>query len=130
MTRDKDQPNGKSYTPAASGGGWDVHALRTDFGTSRKPVEVMIHERKTPDNRARLAMQCIERWAMVAGEVDGEDSAGRSKLRRMTAEELVGHACDAAERAFSEFEKRGWLIEVPSYPDLVDSVKDRENGND
>ena len=74
---------------------------------------------------ARFALACIERWAMVAGELDGEDSAGRSKLRRMTPDELVRHACDSTQIAFSEFETRGWVRSLPNYEEVKQLAEER-----
>jgi hypothetical protein len=51
------------------------------------------------------------------GEVDGEDSAGRMKLRLMTPAEVAFRACDIADAAMSEMEARGWLLDLPE-PDL------------
>jgi hypothetical protein len=73
----------------------------------------MLHKVKEMQGSARLACALIERWGIVAAEVDGEDSAGRSRLRRLTPDELVKNACETADAAMNEFEKRGWLIEIP-----------------
>lgn len=73
---------------------------------------------------AELACEMMARWGCVAGEADGEDSAGRQKLRVATANELVTRACDIAERAMSEFSARGWVADVPM-PGLSDSAKSK-----
>ena len=56
----------------------------------------------------------IERWGLVASVPDGEDSAGRQKLRLPTPDELVTRAADIAAATWAECEKRGWLIELPA----------------
>jgi hypothetical protein len=66
-----------------------------------------------PEGRARMASALIEKWGMVAAAHDGEDSAGRTRLRLMTPPEVVNRACDTAEYAYAVFEKRGWLHDVP-----------------
>jgi hypothetical protein len=73
-----------------------------------------IHRKYFPDDRIALASQILEKWAMVAAEPDGEDSAGRSKLRVLTPFELTERACDIADHAFTQFERRGWLVALPS----------------
>jgi len=122
--------NGRRFSAAAGNEFWDVQALRSEFGTAREPVKIIMHERQMPDPRARFAMACIERWGMVCAMPDGEDSGGRQKLRPATVSEITEHACACAEAAYDQFQKRGWFIAVPSYQELVDSVKDQENGND
>ena len=107
----------------------ELVALRPRDYASPYPVVAGNHELKVPDLRAAFAMQCIERWAMVAGQPDGEDSAGRAKLRRLTANEVAAHACDCTEKAFAEFQNRGWLLEVPLLNALLDQIKDAENTN-
>ena len=84
---------------------------------------VVGYERLHPDWRARLATLLIERWGIVAGDVDGEDSAGRSKLRLLTTDELVTRACDTAGAAIMEFQKRGWVVELPPYAELVEQTR-------
>lgn len=76
----------------------------------------MIHNKFHPDMRARLAMTLIEKWGMVAATVaDGEDSAGRSRMRLLTPAEVVGRACETAERAVEEMHRLGWMhaVEAP-----------------
>lgn len=104
--------------------------MHLGLGYEKKPIALMAHARLLADQRAQFAMSCIERWGMVAADADGEDSAGRSKLRRLTSEEVVSHACECADKAYAEFRNRGWLVDIPSYQSLVDAMKDKENGND
>ena len=85
----------------------EVLAHRPRDFTSIYPVVASDHFLKRADARATFAMQCIERWAMVAAQPDGEDSAGRAKLRRLTAIEIVNHACECTAAAFAQFEERG-----------------------
>lgn len=105
----------------------DVIAGRIDrYG----PPTAIAHKRLMVDERAHFAMACIEKWALIAGEPDGEDSAGRTKTRRMTPVELVDHACSVTARAFAEFAQRGWSYTTPSYQQLADTVLENENHNE
>ena len=72
------------------------------------------------NSRARFASAIIERWALISGEPDGEDSAGRRQLRQESANSIVGRACDVADAAFNEFEARGWLFETPDLSEIMD----------
>ncbi len=62
---------------------------------------------------ARIAIEMVQKWGMIAAMDDGEDSAGRHRVRLMTVEELVQRACDSAQKLIEEFEKREWLLELP-----------------
>lgn len=83
----------------------------------RKP-RPMVHELETMTRKARLATVLLEKWGPVAGADDGEDSAGRAKIRRLSAEEIVEHACEIADRAIDSFRARGWMKPVPSLSEL------------
>jgi hypothetical protein len=76
-------------------------------------TEVVLARTRGLCSEAELAARMIERWGCVAGEMDGEDSAGRQKIRLATADELVGRACDVAAKMFEEFTKRGWVVDIP-----------------
>lgn len=87
------------------------------------------HPRFLPDPRASFAMQIIERWALVAAEADGEDSAGRAKPRRLDPAEVVRIACEISDGAYAEFERREWLVEVPTYEEIQERAKEQEDKN-
>src|SRR6185369_14411497 len=80
----------------------------------RYGVTEMVVFRKTERNsRATLAMALIERWALVAAKEDGEDSAGRQNPALTSPVELVELACQIADLTITEFEHRGWLLDLP-----------------
>lgn len=82
--------------------------------TYRGGTEVAIHTKIVGDPRAQCAQQFMDRWGMIAGVPEGEDSAGRSKVRLMTVEELVTRACESSNALFAELERRGWLLSIPA----------------
>lgn len=55
---------------------------------------------------AKMAHDFIERWGMVLAMDDGEDSAGRHKIRLATPEELVSRAFTIAELFMKEARRR------------------------
>lgn len=68
---------------------------------------------------ANCVLHLIDRWGMVAAVPDGEDSAGRQKLRLMTPEELTTRAMQTAEVAFRTLRAHGWIapsIELTEAP--------------
>ena len=75
--------------------------------------DITVFPKAAMNTRAQLATVLLEKWALVAGIPDGEDSAGRQKMRLPTPEELVDRACVIADEAVSAFERRGWLLELP-----------------
>ena len=79
---------------------------------------VSLHSREQPTWKARLACALIERWGLVAGAYDGEDSAGRAKGRKLAPIELVNEAVEVADLAVEEFRRRGWVVELPSLADI------------
>lgn len=114
------------YKPICGTDHLDIIAKHERFGDAG----VILHSRVVTDVRAQFAMACIEKWAMVAAEPDGEDSGGRLKVRRMTPSELVEHACQCSETAFKAFADRGWSTPMPPLADIVGAVQDEENAND
>jgi hypothetical protein len=124
--------NGKSSKIIAQTKFLDVHLMRpTPYAReSAWPFVIGQHTRVQLDPRAGFALQCLERWGMVAGATDGEDSAGRAKLRSMAPDEMVERACDVADKAYAAFEARGWTLTLPSAEELVDHLKDVEDRND
>lgn len=122
--------NGERWKPSAKTEAMEVQVVRSGYGQPKYPIHVAIHDRLAPDARARFALACVERWAMIAGQADGEDSTGRQKGRRMTPDELADHACQCTEKIFAAIEARGWIAHVPAFADLMETVKDQENSND
>ena len=87
--------------------------MRTDYSG----VHTVYHQSHIESRQAQFAMDLMRHFALVAASDDGEDSAGRAKLRTLSAEEVAQKACELAAAAYNEFHERGWLIEVPMYTD-------------
>lgn len=79
---------------------------------------VMVHPRVMYDERGIMAKEFVDRWGMVAGIPDGEDSAGRSKLRLATPEELVDRAMACVEALYLAMDARGYRLDVPSFAEF------------
>lgn len=90
---------------------------------------LLTHAKYCIDQKVVFAQQIIERWAMVAGEPDGEDAAGRQKLRMQTPTEIVDRACDIAEKAFTAFEERGWVVAMPPVGEQYDMARENSDRN-
>ena len=96
----------------------NVVEIKDSYGKANQ----VTHNPIVPNNRARMAISLMERWGMVAARVDeNEDSAGRSKLRNMPADEVVEYACSIADAAFNAFESNGWLT-IAKLPEQDDDT--------
>lgn len=95
----------------------------------RKP-EVLLHQLEAPEWEARLASILIERWGIVAGMPDGEDSRGRARVRKATPVELVTEACETAALAVAEFRKRGWVVNVPTLAERNAAIAAQEKAGE
>lgn len=93
---------------------------------SNNKATVVVHEQELPSNVARFAFSLIEKWGLVAGRPDGEDSAGRSRLGLMPANEIVTRAFDTAEIAWTEAQRRGWMLEVPDWKTVQTKATENE----
>lgn len=94
--------------------------VKRQYGDS---PQLVCHEREHPNFEARLAIDLLERWGLVAGEEAGEDSAGRAKIRSLTPPEAVIRACDMAEEMTKEIRNRGWFVAVPSWDEMEEQVQ-------
>jgi hypothetical protein len=98
-------------------------AITEDYGKNSLK-QLRIHDDEIMNQEARFACALIERWGIVAGEVEGEDSAGRSVCRNATPAEVVARACSIAETALGEFRKRGWMFKGPDISELLRKTDD------
>jgi hypothetical protein len=81
-------------------------------------ANIIVHSLYHPDLRARLAMQIVDHMSMVAGAPDGEDSAGRHKLKLLPPADCAERACAIADEMVTQFERRDWLLKAPSMEEL------------
>ena len=90
-------------------------SARVDGDTYGKPG-IVFRSAEVLGAEADLAVRLLEHWGLVASESDGEDSAGRHRIRRASPEEVVARALDTATLLYSEARKRGLLVSVPEVP--------------
>ena len=101
-----------------------VHTEKEAF--SRMP-KLMTHARTALTGPAVIAAQYVERWGMVAGMPDGEDSTGRQQLRLSTKNELVSRALDIAEELYAQADARGFLVQLPEYESMREPPDEGSN---
>ena len=78
---------------------------------------------KVLDLTARVAISLVERWGTVAGNPDGEDSSGRSKLRLMTSQELCDRSVASADLIVQALKKRGNIMVGKSMAESKEEIK-------
>lgn len=83
---------------------------REDYRGGTEPT---VATKLKADPRGDLVISLVSHWGVIAAIPDGEDSAGRVRLRLQTPEELVSRACAVAEAVFAAMEEREWLVHIP-----------------
>lgn len=87
---------------------------------------VIVHDDEILQFEGDLACRLIERWGVVAAAPDGEDAAGRQKIRLGTPEEVVDRACACAALMTEQLRLRGWLSKGPSLEEYIGFADDDE----
>ena len=87
---------------------------------------IMQHDTEAPCAEGRFALELIGRFGLIAGEPDGEDSAGRQKGAVMPVAEVVARACDLSRAAFDALRESGWMVKVPTIAECEELVKSKE----
>lgn len=89
-----------------------VYEEPNEFGGG---THLIIHEQKVLDSQARIAVDLVKHLAIATAMPDGEDSAGRQRLRLMDPELVASRACDIASLLWKEFTDRQWLVDSPEF---------------
>ena len=76
-------------------------------------TDVAFVQTEAPNEKAQFAMELMRHLAIAAATPDGEDSAGRARLRLMTPEEVAQRGAQIADYAFEIFTERGWMVDAP-----------------
>lgn len=84
---------------------------------------ITLNHVKNADSRACFAMELMRHLAIVAATTDGEDTAGRQKLRSLTPKEVVDRAVAISEAAWDAFAEKGWVVDISS---LLEAQEKRE----
>jgi len=97
---------------------------------NKVPPTIAIHETNQPLLKARAAIEFIEKWGMVAGIEDGEDSSGRSKLRLATPKEVVERAIEITTLMFNAFDDLEWMHSLPTVEEAEKLIKLKKSEDD
>jgi hypothetical protein len=63
--------------------------------------------------QAKMAFHLAEKLGMAAAKQDGEDSAGRQKLKLLTPEEVAERAISIVEHLWVAFQVKDWILPIP-----------------
>ena len=78
----------------------------------------LINENEHPELEAKMAISFIEKWGMISGMDDGEDSSGRQKIRMATPEEVVERAFQIAKLTMDKARKDRLIHNAPTFGEL------------
>lgn len=101
-------------------------AKKSRFESEGKTPHLVVHETEHLTVRGRAVLALLEKWGMVQGADNGEDSAGRAKIGLMPVQETVQRAVEMVNCAFKELEKREWILQAPTFSEMEEMVKERE----
>lgn len=99
------------------------------YGEQKRKGVVASQPKYLGGAESNFVLALVERWGMVAGKPDGEDSAGRSKLGLLSEGEVVQRAIKTAELTFAAMRENGMLIPIPSQAEVDEIVKEMEDSN-
>ena len=92
-----------------------VEDLGELWATTDRFGETQVGEKFAPTMKARMACALIEKWGMVVCDTsNGEDSAGRARMRLMKPGEVVDRACATADIAIDRMHELGWFTAMPA----------------
>lgn len=70
-----------------------------------------------------MAWELMKRFAVLAADLDGEDSRGRAQYSLLRPDQVVQRACQIADEAWDEFQRREWLQALPAVEPISDGEK-------
>jgi len=80
------------------------------------------HDTEILTQQAKLVLDFIEKWGMVAAIDAGEDSAGRQKIGLMPEDEVVTRAINMAEIAWARLDDMGLIHKLPGIVEMEAEV--------
>ena len=89
--------------------------------------KLQFHDNEFLEQEAVLAGELVRHWGMVAGINDGEDTAGRTRIRLQTPTELVGRAFDTAKLFFETARAKGLIHTGPELSELNETKEQSDS---
>lgn len=94
----------------------ETNIYKTKFH-NQSDVSFAVHETEHLTIRAKICLELIQRWGLIAGEDGGEDSTGRAKIKTQDPSKVVARAIAITQEFFVQTHSRGWIHELPSMED-------------
>jgi hypothetical protein len=85
-----------------------------DYGSKK----VQMYRTEVPNEEAEYAMQLLEKFALIAGAPDGEDSAGRQRGKLVAVDATVARAFDIAREAYRVARERCLMVQLPDLSEI------------
>src|SRR6185295_10492421 len=93
-----------------------------------RTIEQDFEDQSQLDLRARIALDLMRTYGLIAADGDGEDGGKRQKLKLQAPEEVVARCMALAETAVSVFEDRGYIKGITiSREELEQQARDRHH---
>lgn len=86
---------------------------------------VMFHT-EAPNYEGQLALELLNRFGLIAGAPDGEDSGGRQKSKLLPVDETVARCFELAREAMRMLRERGLMVALPDL-NIINAKKDAES---
>lgn len=99
----------------------DIVVDNTGLSWRDSHARVLSLQRTAFSMKGDMAWDLMKRFSVIAADLEGEDSTGRAQYGLLDPAQVVVRACEIAEQAWSEFESRGWLQELPA-PEKLPAV--------
>jgi len=107
----------------------EVEIQKSKYDVSHLP-HINVYDNEYLTNRAKICLDMITKWGIIAGDNDGEDSAGRSRLKLQDPKELVDRAISITEYAFNRFKENGFIYESMTLKEAKKIVKEKNTKNE
>lgn len=100
--------------------------FKDEFAAERKRTTYSAHDTEHLTAKARFACNLVERWGMVAARDDGEDSAGRHKIKLHSPTEVVSRAVEMTDALWVALRKEGWIEDIPTLEEIKKNLTEKE----
>jgi len=88
-------------------------AMKQNKGFCKLDLEPVVYRTKAFTLTAEIAMRLLEKFAMVTCIEDGEDSAGRQKLKLMDPKHVVDRSFELAEEFMHQADLGNYIVDIP-----------------
>lgn len=81
------------------------------------------HDRRALDNRAKLLIELVKMWShmLPMAEImrEAHEQPHHKQSETPSIQSVVMRAADAVDAIYDEADRRGWIIDLPPYDELI-----------